>query len=216
MSKSNQKPSKQWTQQQAVFLSLACLAVGVCGGLLIHSSPKSVNAVAAKTVDATPATTPGAPAAPAGDPVQMKTLADSQAAPLLEQLKMEPTNAELLTSVANIYYDAKQYPIAVDFYGRVLKVTPADVSVRTDMGTAYWYMGDADRALLEFNQALSYAPNSPNTLFNRGLVKWQGKKDAAGALADWQQLLAANPDYHAKSQVEKMIAEVKSQLAARR
>ena len=77
-------------------------------------------------------------------------------------------------------------------------------------------MGDADRALLEFNQALSYAPNSPNTLFNRGLVKWQGKKDAAGALADWQQLLAANPDYHAKSQVEKMIAEVKSQLAARR
>jgi len=84
------------------------------------------------------------------------------------------------------------------------------------MGTAYWYMGDADRALLEFNQALSYAPNSPNTLFNRGLVKWQGKKDAAGALADWQQLLAANPDYQAKSQVEKMIAEVKSQLAATR
>jgi len=208
MSKLNQNPLQQWTQQKAVILSLACLAVGVCGGLLIHSSPKSVNAVAAKTVDAAPATTP---ATPAGDPVQMKTLADSQAAPLLEQLKMEPANTELLTSVANIYYDAKQYPIAVDFYGRVLKLTPADVSVRTDMGTAYWYMGDADRALLEFNQALSYAPNSPNTLFNRGLVKWQGKKDAAGALVDWQKLLSANPDYQAKSQVEKMIAEVKSQ-----
>ena len=208
MSKTKQQSSQQWTQQKAVILSLACLAVGVCGGLLIHSSPKSVNAVVAKTVDAVPATTP---AAPAGDPVQMKTLADSQAAPLLEQLKMEPANTGLLTSVANIYYDAKQYQIAVDFYGRVLKLTPADVSVRTDMGTAYWYMGDADRALLEFNQALSYAPNSPNTLFNRGLVKWQGKKDAAGALADWQKLLAANPDYQAKSQVEKMIAEVKSQ-----
>ena len=208
MSKSKQKPSQQWTQQQAVILSLACLAVGVCGGLFIRSSPKSVNAVAAKTVEAAPAATPGAPV---GDPVQMKTLADSQAAPLLEQLKMEPANTELLTSVANIYYDAKQYPIAVDFYGRVLKLTPADVSVRTDMGTGYWYMGDADRAQLEFNQALSYAPNSPNTLFNRGLVKWQGKKDAAGALADWQKLLTANPDYQAKSQVEKMIAEVKSQ-----
>jgi tetratricopeptide (TPR) repeat protein len=211
MSESKWKPSIKWTQKQAVILSLACLAVGVCGGLFIHSSQKSVNAVAAKSVVATSAITPAAPAAQASDPAQLKKLADSQAAPLLEQLKMEPKNAELLTRLGNIYYDAKQYPIAVDFYGRVLKVTPADVSVRTDMGTGYWYMGDADRAIQEFNQALSYAPNNSNTLFNRGLVRWQGKKDAAGALADWQTLLAANPDYQAKSQVVNMIAEVKSQ-----
>ncbi|MGB6827027.1 MAG: tetratricopeptide repeat protein [Terracidiphilus sp.] len=205
------KTKRQWTQKQALILSLACLAAGVCGGLLIHGSQKGGDHVAAKTTDATPATNPSAPAAQTSDPAQLKALADSQAAPLVEQLKSQPNNAELLTSVGNLYYDAKQYPTAVDYYGRALKVNPADVSVRTDMGTGYWYMGEADRAIEELNKALSYSPNNPNTLFNRGLVKWQGKKDAAGALADWQQLLSANPDYQAKDQVNQMIAEVKGQ-----
>jgi tetratricopeptide (TPR) repeat protein len=211
MSKAKRKPSQHWTQKQAVILSLACLATGVCGGLLIHGSQKSGNAVEAKTANATPATGPSAPAAPANDAVQMKAMADSQAAPLIEQLKTQPNDAGLLTGVGNLYYDAKQYPVAVDYYERALKVNPSDVSVRTDMGTGYWYMGETDRAIEEFNQALSYAPDNPNTLFNRGMVKWQGKKDAAGALADWQKLLMVNPDYQAKSQVEKMIAQVKSQ-----
>ncbi len=211
MSKAKRKPSQQWTQKQAVILSLACLAAGVCGGLFIHGSQKSGTAVAATTANATPATAPSAPAAPVNDPAQMKIMADSQAAPLIEQLKSQPNKAELLTSVGNLYYDAKQYPVAVDYYERALKVNPSDVSVRTDLGTGYWYLGNADRAIEEFNQALSYAPNNPNTLFNRGLVKWKGKKDAAGALADWQKLLGSNPDYQAKDQVEQMISEVKSQ-----
>jgi cytochrome c-type biogenesis protein CcmH/NrfG len=210
------KLARQWTQKQAVILSLTCLAVGVCGGLLIHGPRNTSDTVAVKTADATPATGPSTPAAQASDPAQLKTMADSQAAPLIEQLKLQPNNAEMLTSVGNLYYDAKQYSTAVDYYGRALKVTPSDASVRTDLGTAFWFMGNADRAILEFNQALSYSPNNPNTLFNRGLVKWQGKKDAAGALADWQQLLAANPNYQAKDQVNQMIAEVRSQTAAKR
>jgi tetratricopeptide (TPR) repeat protein len=211
MSKAKRKPSQQWTQKQAVVLSLACLAAGIGGGLLIHGLQKSGNVVAAKTANTTSATGPTAPAAQPNDPAQMKTMAESQAAPLIEQLKSQPNNAELLTSVGNLYYDAKQYLVAVDYYERALKVNPSDVSVRTDMGTGYWYLGDADKAIEEFNQALGYAPNNPNTLFNRGMVKWQGKKDAAGALADWQKLLGSNPDYPAKSQVEQMISQVKSQ-----
>jgi tetratricopeptide (TPR) repeat protein len=216
MTDAKRKPRKQWTQNQAVILSLACLAVGIGGGWLINWPQKSSSAAAANTANAAAAKSLPAPSAQANDPAQLKALADSQAAPLVEQLKSQPNNAELLTSVGNLYYDAKQYKVAVDYYGRALKVKPADASVRTDMATGYWYMGDADRAILEFNQALSYAPNSPNTLFNRGLVKWQGKKDGAGALADWQQLLAANPDYQAKDQVEQMIAEVKTATRAKR
>jgi tetratricopeptide (TPR) repeat protein len=197
-------------------LSLACLAVGISGGWLIKWPQKSSSAAAANTANAIAAKSPPTPSAQADDPAQLKAMADSQAAPLVEQLKSQPNNAELLTNVGDLYYDAKQYPVAVDYYKRALKVKPSDASVRTDMATGYWYMGDADRAIEEFNQALTYAPNNPNTLFNRGLVKWQGKKDAAGALADWQQLLASNPDYQAKDQVRQMIAQVKTATEAKR
>jgi tetratricopeptide (TPR) repeat protein len=208
MSNAKGKTKQQWTQKQAVVLSLACLTAGICGGLLIHGSGETGNLDAAKATDRTPAT---GLSPTANDSVQMKMMADSQASPLIAQLKSQPENAGLLTSVGNLYYDAKQYQVAVDYYERALKANPLDISVRTDMGTGYWYMGNADKALEEFNQVLSTAPNNPNTLFNRGMVKWQGRKDAAGALADWQKLLAANPDYPAKSQVDQMIAQVKSQ-----
>ena len=138
-----------------------------------------------------------------------------QLAPLLDKLKSDPNNPVLLTTIGNLYYDAQQYPIAVDYYRRVLKARASYAAVRTDMATAYWYMGNADSAIAEFNQALIDAPNSPNTLFNLGLVKWKGKKDGAGALADWEQLLAANPNYEGKGKVEQMMTEVKNQAAVK-
>jgi tetratricopeptide (TPR) repeat protein len=138
-------------------------------------------------------------------------MADAQAAPLLERLKAEPKNPELLTAIGNLYYDAQQYPDAVTYYQRTLEIKPADADVRTDMGTAYWFMGNADSALSEFDKALTYAPNNPNTLFNRGLVEWRGKKDGKAALADWDKLLAQNPAYAQKDAVEKLIAEVTNQ-----
>ncbi len=88
---------------------------------------------------------------------------------------------------------------------------PADGAVRTDMATAYWFMGQADLAIAEFDKALTFVPDNPNTLFNRGLVKWKGKKDAAGALADWERLLATDPAYDQKDKVRQMIAEAKKQ-----
>jgi tetratricopeptide (TPR) repeat protein len=146
-------------------------------------------------------------------PTQLEQMADAQAAPLIEKLKSDPDNPDLLVSVGNLYYDARQYPQAVDFYARLLKFKPADASVRTDMGTAFWYMGNIDRALAEFDKALTFVPNNPNTLFNRGLVRWKGKSDAAGAVADWNKLLSSYPNYQGRAQAEQLLSEVKSHSA---
>jgi len=64
--------------------------------------------------------------------------------------------------------------------------------VRTDLGTAYWYTGNADKAIASFEQALAIRPNHPGTLFNLGIVKWQGKKDPKGAVVAWEKLLQTN------------------------
>ena len=199
---------EQWAVQRAMLLGAVCLVVGLVAGWLIRGweSPHSAaqRAVAAATPDAPPA---------AANSAQLKQQADQQAAPLLEQLKGQPENADLLASIGNVYYDAQQYTTAVDYYARSLKARPADASVRTDLGTAYWYLGNADAAIEQFNTALTYAPTNANTLFNRGLVKWQGKGDGAGATADWKKLLASNPDYDNKAKVEEMLAQVEKHSA---
>jgi cytochrome c-type biogenesis protein CcmH/NrfG len=77
------------------------------------------------------------------------------------------------------------------------------------MATAYWYTGNADLAVSEFNGALADEPNKPNALSNLGVVQWQGKMDADGALATWQRLLETNPNHEGKSKVVELMAQVK-------
>lgn len=194
----------RWTNTQAYTLAVICLVVGIAGGWLVRGSQSaapSTQSLAAGTTSGTVAAQP--------TPEQMKQMADKQAEPLLAQLKAEPDSADLLAAIGNIYYDAQQYPTAIDYYRRCLKVQPSNASVRTDLATALWYIGNPDDAIAEFNRALNYEPNKPNTLFNLGIVKWQGKMDINGAVAAWQQLLDKNPNYEAKDKVVALIEQAK-------
>jgi tetratricopeptide (TPR) repeat protein len=191
-------------------LAVGCLLAGIAGGWSIRGWHRQPAVLTAASNAAVPAAG-SAPAPTQDDLAQLKAAADAQAAPIVERLKANPADPRALTELGNIYYDARQYAKAVDFYQRALKAKPADAAVRTDMATAYWYMGNADEAIAEFDKALTFAPDNPNTLFNRGLVKWHGKNDAAGAMADWQRLLATDPAYGQKDKVEQMMAEVKKQ-----
>jgi cytochrome c-type biogenesis protein CcmH/NrfG len=197
----------QWTSIQAYTLAVVCLLIGIAGGWLIRGSqaPSATGPVESAKTSA-PAATGGQPTP---SPAQLKQMADTQAAPLLEKLKSDANDASLLTEIGNVYYDTQQYPIAIDYYGRALKITPENTSVRTDLGTAMWYLGNADGAIDQFNQALKVEPNKANALFNLGIVKWQGKMDVDGAVAAWQKLLATNPNYEAKDKVEQLIAQAK-------
>ena len=78
------------------------------------------------------------------------------------------------------------------------------------MGTAIWYSGDPNRAIREYEQALKLAPNYPQTLFNMGVVKWQGQHDGKAALVLWEKLLAANPNYPERQKVEAMMQQVRT------
>ncbi len=200
--------SSEWALKRAMLLGGVCLAVGLATGWLIRGWENPTLSAPAASVQAS-----AGPAAPAANAAQLKQKADAEAAPLLEQLKSQPENADLLSSIGNLYYDAQAYPVAIDYYTRSLKAKPTDASVRTDLGTAYWYLGNADSAIAAFDTALTFAPTNPNTLFNRGLVRWQGKGDASGAMADWKKLLATNPAYDEKAKVEQMLAQVEKHSA---
>jgi cytochrome c-type biogenesis protein CcmH/NrfG len=199
------KTSNDWTSFQAYALSVLCLVIGLAGGWFIRGSQTSARP--AQAVSAASSQESGVPGQPT--PEQLRHMADKQASPLLDALQQDSSNAELLAKIGNVYYDAQQYPVAIKYYQRALKVQPTDASVRTDMATAYWYTGGADTAISEFNRALADEPNKPNALFNLGVVQWQGKMDIKGALATWQRLLDTNPNYEGKSKVVELMAQVK-------
>ncbi|MGA2856493.1 MAG: tetratricopeptide repeat protein [Candidatus Sulfotelmatobacter sp.] len=215
MADSESSMSGRWTSTQAYVLSVICLLVGVAVGYLLRGSASTE-----LTTTAAPAQTQAA-GAPAGmgramspmssaqqpTPDQMRQMADTQVQPLLEQLASEPNNADLLTKIGNVYYDAQQYPEAVKYYKSALKINPTLSDVRTDMGTAYHFMGQPDRAIQEYDEVLKTDPKHANALFNEGMVKWQDKMDMNGAIAAWKRLLETNPNYPNRDRVQSLIAQ---------
>jgi tetratricopeptide (TPR) repeat protein len=204
---------RQWTSRQALILVTLCLAAGVTGGWLGRGLQKTPQSSLAQRPSLSSVAVP-ASSSPSPTSQSLREIADTQAASLLAKLSADPSNPDTLASIANLYYDAQQYPVAVDYYNRSLQSRPSDASVRTDMATAYWYMGNAEEAIAQFNQALVFAPTNPNTLFNLGLVKWQGKHDGPAAIALWKKLLESNPNYEQKDKVLQMLSDVEKQTHA--
>jgi len=198
-----------WTGSQAYLLAAFCLLLGVALGYLFRGSA-SPAATAALTDQQGSEPRQQAPA-PAGSDVQA-ALAQT-AAPLLDAVNKNPNDYDSLVKLGNIFYDGQQYPSAIQYYERALVIHPDNPDVRTDMGTAYWYTGNADKAIAAMQTSLQYRPGHPQTLFNLGWVRWQGKADPKGAISAWEQLLKTNPDYPQRQQVEQYIAKAKEHAA---
>jgi cytochrome c-type biogenesis protein CcmH/NrfG len=186
---------------QAYSFAAFCLILGVALGYLFRGSASPATPAAAATQQATGAQQP--------NDAQAQAAIAQAAAPLLDTVNKNPNDYDSLVKLGNLFYDGKQFPSAIQYYERALAIHPDNPDVRTDMGTAYWYAGDADRAVVAMQLSLKYRPGHPQTLFNLGWVKWQGKGDPKGAVDAWQQLLKANPDYPQKDQVEQYIAKAK-------
>lgn len=204
----NQTPKKNtgWTNVQVYTVIAVVLVLGALGGYLLHSSGSSADsssaASSASSASLPPSTLAGA---------AQQTL-DAQTKPLLQRLETNPKDVAALTELGNIYFDASQWPTAIDYYTRALNETPANPDMRTDMGIAYYYSGDPDRALKEFDHALKDDPRHAQTLFNVGVVKMNGKNDPKGAIVAWESLLKIDPTYRDRAKVESMLAEARSKV----
>lgn len=217
MAQSAQKDSKTtlgFTSVQAYSLSVITLVIGIAVGYFARGSAQPQASPASQQVTSAPASgmapgqLPGIGAAQQQEGPPPEELAKA-AQPLLDQLKTNPNDADTLVKLGNLYYDSKAYPQSIDYYQKALQLQPNNADVRTDMGTAYWYTGDPDKAIENYKKSLALRPNHPATLLNLGIVTWQGKKDPKGAIVYWEQLLATNPNYDQRDQVQMWIERAK-------
>lgn len=127
-----------------------------------------------------------------------------------EILEADPKNAKAAVELANRLYDAGRYAEAVPYYRKVLAVEPKNADVSTDLATALYYSGQTDDALAQLDASLTINPTHAQTLFNLGIVKRDGKKDAKGAADAWERLLNAHPDYPEAARVKSLLAQARS------
>jgi Tfp pilus assembly protein PilF len=154
-------------------MAVFCLVLGVAVGYLYRGSESASASTTAPA--ATAQTENGFKKQP--DTAEAQAALVQTAAPLLDVVNRNPNDYDSLVKLGNVFYDGQQFANAIQYYERALAIHPDNADVRTDMGTAYWYAGDANKALSAMETSLKYRPGHPQTLFNLGWVRWQGKSD---------------------------------------
>lgn len=202
-----------WGSAQVYIMATICLFLGVALGYLFRGSGPATTAAAVRTETAPAPATPAnaAPKMPSLD--EMKQMAVKKAEPLIEQLKTDPNNIDLLTQVAKIYVSTHQFKEAAGHYQKISDIHPRDLAIRNNVASCLYYSGDPDGAIAELEGSLKIDPKDANSLFNLGMIRSQGKNDNQGAVTAWRQLLKSNPnlDDKKKAQVEKLIADASHQ-----
>jgi cytochrome c-type biogenesis protein CcmH/NrfG len=186
----------------AIISGIAGILFGIIVGYLVAAqqyAPSSAGTSVLPVAQAAPA-----PSAPIVNEQELQAYRDI--------LKNDPRNVRAANELANRLYDANRYSEAIAYYQQAFALDPKNISISTDLGTALWYVGKADEALAQFDKSLALNAGHPQTLFNMGIVRSQGKNDHAGAVAAWEALLQQNPTYPDAVRVRQLIDESKARL----
>ncbi len=141
---------------------------------------------------------PPAQSQPAGQTAQTGSRAvpvDPERAKALESVAQQnPKDVQPRVQLGNLYFDAEQYPQAINWYEQAYALNNRDANVSTDLGVAYYYTNQPDRAIKQFEHSLSIDPKHLKTLLNMGIVRAFGKQDLEGAAKAWEEVVAIAPN----------------------
>ncbi len=171
-------------KKDAIVLGLA----GTCFGLLLgwilgsqHAGAPVAPAAAAPQSAAAPAAPPPAP------------LDQARVTALQNRASDAPADAAVRVELANLYYDARRFDLAMPWYEAAFTLQPKNVDVSTDLAICYFETNQVDRALAQLDRSLTLDPRHVKTLFNQGIVRASGKRDLRGATESWEKVLQIAP-----------------------
>src|SRR5690349_11275796 len=173
------------------------------GWVLASQQPARGGPVAAPVAQSAPAQQPPAQQGPAPiDPTRVSALQDAAA--------KNPKDTQSRVQLGNIFFDGEKYPEAITWYEQALAIDASDPNVSTDLGVAYYYTNQPDKALAQFDKSLSIDPKHIKTLLNVGIVRAFGKQDLAGAGKVWQQVVDLAPNSPEGQAAKKGLEGIKS------
>jgi len=180
----------------------------IIGWVLGTQNATGTARAAAPMAQAAPAAA-GAPAAQQPPPLDQARVQALQTV-----AEKDAKNVESRVQLGNLFFDSEQYPQAITWYEQAYALNPADTNVSTDLGVAYYYTNQPDRALAQFDKSLTTDPKHVKTLLNVGIVRAFGKNDLAGAAKAWEQVVAISPDSPEGQAAKKGLEGVKNTAAA--
>ena len=111
-------------------------------------------------------------------------------------------------TLGNWEYDHGNWAAAAEQYQRALAAGANTPDIHTDLGTAYRYLGEGDRALEQYGIAQRQDPFHQNSLFNQAVVYAELLHDRPRAIAAAREFLRRFPQSKGADSARKLIEEL--------
>jgi len=117
-------------------------------------------------------------------------------AQLLEAVKLDPNNAELNHQTALVLRNLGEYKLSLKYFDRALALQPKYPEARNNLGTLYLVMGEWDRAIACFKEAIGdILYSSPQFAYNNMGYAYFKKGDYDRAIENYKRALRSSPSY---------------------
>lgn len=130
---------------------------------------------------------------------------------LLNELKKQPNNYDLMVSAANAYFDIGRFEKAVTYYKKALTFKN-ESNVLIDLGVCYFNLNKLDSSLVFIQNVLNENPNHKQGLYNIGIVYYNlgNLNEAKNA---WEFMVEKHPNSREADNARQFIEEINKQTS---
>lgn len=134
---------------------------------------------------------------------------------LEEQVKKSPEDFAAWVSLGHMYFDSNQPQKAIKSYETALSLQTGDANLWTDLGVMYRRTEQPQKAIECFDKAMSLDTKHQPSRFNKGIVLLYDLNQPEQALANFEQILAINPDAQSVNggSIREFVEHMKADLA---
>ena len=109
-------------------------------------------------------------------------------------VELNPNNAIACNGRGTVYFDQKQYELAIQNFDRAIQINPNYGLAYNNRGLAYQQLKQYERALQDYRRAIQINPNHVNAYNNRGYTYYlTGQYQRA--IQDFDKVVALKPNF---------------------
>lgn len=120
------------------------------------------------------------------------------------------TAAQIALSKGNTFYDGRNWSQAALQYEQAIAGGLDNADVRTDLGNAYRFLDQPQKALEQYQRAQKKNPQHEQSLFNQGGLYAFSLKDNARAIAKWREYLQRFPQGATVAEARQLIMQAQN------
>lgn len=130
---------------------------------------------------------------------------------LKSRLEKNPGDVDIIMRLADVYFDAKQFNEAADYYKKALVLRPDDAEIYNNLGLSIHYLGNSAEGLRYVNEGMGRNPYHQRILLTKGFILAYGLGDLKAAKEAWEKTRAINPESQVGKAASEFIAQTNAQ-----